>query len=61
MRRVYEALKLPAFGVAEPSMRSYVGSLSGYEKNRYMPLASQVRERIAKEWRRCFEEWDYPV
>ena len=55
-----EHVKLPAFGVAEPSMRSHVGSLSGYE-SRYMPLAPQVRERIAKEWRRCFEEWDYPV
>jgi omega-hydroxy-beta-dihydromenaquinone-9 sulfotransferase len=61
MRRVYEALSLPDFGVVEPSMRSYVGSLSGYEKNTYMHLAPQVRERIAKEWQRCFVEWGYPV
>src|SRR5436190_11466372 len=48
MRRVYEALKLPAFGVAEPSMRSYVGSPSGYEKNGYMALAPQSRNGTAK-------------
>jgi len=51
----------PYFSVVEPSMRSYVASLSGYEKNTYMPLVPQVRERIAKEWRRCFEEWGYPI
>jgi omega-hydroxy-beta-dihydromenaquinone-9 sulfotransferase len=50
MRRLYEALRLHDFGVVEPSMRSYVASLSGYEKNTYPPLAPHVRERIAQEW-----------
>jgi hypothetical protein len=61
MRSVYEALSLPDFGVVEPSMRSYVGSLSGYKKNTYLPLTPELRERIAQEWRRCFEQWGYPV
>ncbi len=61
MRRVYETLGLPEFGVVEPFMQSYVASLSGYKKNTYSPLAPELRERIAREWRRCFEEWDYPV
>jgi hypothetical protein len=42
-------------------MRSYVGSLSGYKKNTYLPLTPELRERIAQEWRRCFEQWGYPV
>jgi hypothetical protein len=61
MRRVYEALSLPDFGVVEPSMRSYVASLSGYEKNTYPPIEPGLRERIAHEWRRCFESWGYPT
>jgi len=60
MRRVYEAIGLPDFGVAESSMRSYVDSLSEYEKNTYPPLEPQMRERIAREWRRSFEAWGYP-
>ncbi len=61
MRRVYEALRLPDFGVVEPAMREYVASLSGYQKNSYEPLAPELKERIAREWRRSFEQWDYPT
>jgi hypothetical protein len=61
MRRVYQALRLPEFGLVEPSMRSYVASLSGYEKNTYPPIEPRLRERIAHEWRRCFESWGYPT
>jgi hypothetical protein len=38
-----------------------VESLSGYKKNTLPELSPDLRERIATEWRRCFEEWDYPV
>jgi hypothetical protein len=61
MRRVYEALELPDFSVVEPATQSYVASLSGYEKNTYPPLEPLMRERIAREWRRCFEAWGYPT
>jgi hypothetical protein len=61
MRKLYEALGLPDFAKVEPSLRTYLASLSGYRKNTFPELAPDVRHRIAGEWRRCFEEWGYPV
>ncbi len=60
LRKLYDALQLPAFGQVEPNVRTYVDSLSGYRKNSFPDLAPEVRRRIASEWRRCFEEWGYP-
>ena len=61
MRKLYEALGLPEFGTVEPTLRTYLESLSSYRKNEFPELASDVRRRIAGEWGRCFEEWGYPV
>jgi hypothetical protein len=61
MRKLYGALDLPEFAKVEPALRSYVGSLSGYRKNVFGELAPELRRRIAREWRRCFEEWGYPI
>ena len=61
MRKLYEALGLPEFGTVEPTLRTYLDSLSSYRKNVFPELASDVRRRIAGEWGRCFEEWGYPV
>ena len=61
VRGVYEALALPDFGHVEPALRRYAESLSGYQKNTLPELPPDLRERIAGEWRRCFDEWGYPV
>jgi len=61
MRKLYEALGLPEFGNVEPTLRTYLHFLSDYRKNTFPELASDVRQRIAGEWGRCFEEWGYPV
>jgi hypothetical protein len=61
VRGIYEALALPAFHQVEPALRRYVESLSGYKKNTLPELPPDLRERIAGGWRRCFEEWGYPV
>jgi hypothetical protein len=61
VRKLYEALGLPEFAKAEPTLRAYLDSLSGYRKNKFPELAPDVRHRIATEWGRCFEEWGYPV
>ena len=61
VRRVYEALGLPDFGAVEPALRAYVGSVSGYKKNRFPEPPADLRGRVAGEWRRSFEEWGYPV
>jgi hypothetical protein len=59
MRGLYEALALPPFDAVEPCLKRYVDSLSGYKKNTLADLSSDLRERIAREWRRCFDEWGY--
>jgi hypothetical protein len=61
MRKLYEALGLPKFENVEPTLRTYIHSLSDYRKNTFPKLASDVQRRVAGEWGRCFEEWGYPV
>ena len=61
VRGIYEALALPDFRQVEPALRRYVASLSGYQKNTLPGLPPDLRERIAGEWRRCFDEWNYPA
>ena len=58
---IYEGLGLPDFGHVEPALRRYVESLSGYKKNTFPQLSMPERARIAREWRRCFDEWGYPM
>jgi hypothetical protein len=60
-RGVYGALSLPDFGGVEADLGAYVDTISGYRKNSFPGLAPDLRERIAVEWRRCFEEWGYFV
>jgi hypothetical protein len=61
VRAAYEALGLPDFAVAEPKLREYVRSIAGYRKNAYRELDRDSRQRVAREWGRCFEEWGYPT
>jgi omega-hydroxy-beta-dihydromenaquinone-9 sulfotransferase len=61
MRRLYEALALPDVAEVEPALLSYIQSLSGYQKSVYPELSIDLRQRIARACRPCFEEWGYPV
>lgn len=61
MRRLYEALNLPDFKQVEPALRRYLESVSDYRKNTLPELSPSLRKQIAGEWRRCFEEWGYPM
>jgi omega-hydroxy-beta-dihydromenaquinone-9 sulfotransferase len=61
LRRVYAELRLPDFDVAKPALEEYARSLVGYEKNVYPRLPAEDRMEIAHIWRRCFDEWGYPV
>jgi hypothetical protein len=60
MRSIYTALDLPDFKTVAPALQGYLDSIAGYKKNVFKPLDSALRERIAHEWGRCFEEWGYP-
>lgn len=59
VRHIYEALELPNFEHVELRLREYVASISGYRQNVFPELAKETRERIAREWLRCFDEWGY--
>ncbi len=61
LRQLYRALKLANFEDCEPSLKRYMDSIAGYEKNEFRPLSDPTRSRIANHWRPCFEEWGYPV
>jgi hypothetical protein len=61
VRSIYEALALPDFGHAEPALRRYLATIAGYEKNALPELSAELRSRLAQEWRKCFEEWGYPM
>jgi hypothetical protein len=57
--RIYESLNLPAFSQVEPALRRYIDSISHYKKNEFPALPGDLRNRIAHEWRPCFQEWGY--
>jgi omega-hydroxy-beta-dihydromenaquinone-9 sulfotransferase len=57
--RLYESLSLPDFAYVEPSLRRYLDSVAGYEKNAFPALSDELRQRIAEEWQTCFTEWGY--
>jgi hypothetical protein len=61
LRHIYAVLGLPDFGLVEPALRRYVDSITGYKKNQFPELAPALRQRIAHEWRPCFEEWGYSL
>jgi hypothetical protein len=61
VRRIYRELDLSDFEVARPALEKYVASQAGYRKNEHPSLAPEVRADVAREWRRCFEEWNYPL
>jgi hypothetical protein len=60
VRGLYEGLDLPDFGHVEPRLRQYLRSIAGYKKNVFPEVPVDLGERIAREWRRCFQEWGYP-
>lgn len=61
MRSLYAHLELPDFAVAEPRLERYLASIAGHQKNRFPDLTPELRQRVARVWRRSFEAWGYPV
>ncbi len=59
LRSVYEKLALPGFVDFQPTLESYLATLSAYRKNTFEPLDAAVRDRLARAWRPEFERWGY--
>jgi hypothetical protein len=59
LRNTYEALNLPDFQhVAEP-LAAYLKTLADYRKNTFTELPFDLRQRVHRELRQCFDEWGY--
>jgi hypothetical protein len=56
---IYEALGLAGFASVRASLEGYLSSIAGYRKNEYAELPEPLRQRLAREWRRSFDEWGY--
>jgi omega-hydroxy-beta-dihydromenaquinone-9 sulfotransferase len=61
MELLYEKLSLPGFAALRPALQQYVVSLADYRKNALPDLSLSLKQRIAKHWRRCFDEWGYVI
>jgi hypothetical protein len=61
LRKLYQALDLGDFARAEPAIGTYLDSIAGYEKNRLPDIEPHWKAQIARRWRRCFDEWGYPI
>ena len=59
LRGLYGKLGLGDFSEAEPAIRRYLESISGYRKNRFATLDEAAREKVARAWKRGFDEWNY--
>jgi hypothetical protein len=58
-RRIYEALDLPGFAIAEPAFRAYLASVADYQRNEY-ELTADVIDQVNQHWAVAFDEWGYP-
>ena len=59
LQATYAALDLPSFEEVRPRVEQYVASLKSYRKNTFPQLPEEMRRRLAREWRQCFEAWGY--
>ncbi len=58
LERIYAALSLPGWERAQEPVAEYLGTLSGYRKNRYRFDRSLV-DRVDREWGFAVREWGY--
>ena len=59
LRKLYAAMDLPEFDIFEPALKGYLSSLAGYQKNRFEDLSAEVRAKVYRAWKFCFDEWGY--
>ncbi|NMG76288.1 sulfotransferase family protein [Aromatoleum diolicum] len=61
IQSIYEHFGLPGFEAMKPSLGSYLGKISNYQKSELSDLSPQLKKRISDAWGRYFDEWDYSV
>ena len=58
VKNIYEKLRIDGYDAAAPRFRSYLDSISGYQKNR-LELAPEEKRRVRERWREFFERFNY--
>ncbi|MCQ8183788.1 sulfotransferase family protein [Parvularcula maris] len=56
--RLYDELELGGFEEARPRFEAYLGSIEGYQKNRF-EKPKTVGTKVAEAWAPWFERWGY--
>jgi hypothetical protein len=56
---IYDTLGLADFAPVRGPLEGYLRSIAGYRKNEYPEMPEALRQQIAREWRRSFDEWGY--
>lgn len=60
VKGIYEQLGIPGFDtVVQGPLQRYVDSLAHYRQTKHSELPPSLRRRIARAWKRSFEEWGY--
>ncbi|MDZ7269874.1 MAG: sulfotransferase [candidate division KSB1 bacterium] len=59
VQQIYAQLRLPGFDAVAPKMQAYVQARRDYRKNKHVPLAEPLRQRIVEAWWRSFATWGY--
>ena len=60
MALIYEKLNLSGFEAFEPKLQRYLDFIASYKRNAFPDIPAPLRKRLAQEWRRSFEAWEYP-
>jgi hypothetical protein len=60
LQQIYRSLNLSGYEQVKPAFRSYLASVSGYQKNQYRLEPSAIA-RINNHWGFAFETWGYPM
>ena len=58
LERLYAELDLPAWGVCRPQVELYLGTLSGYRKNRFTMSQADI-DRVTESWGFAVDAWGY--
>ena len=61
VHQIYESLDLPGFADMEPALRSYLHSVSDYQRNVPPEISPELRALIARKCGRFFREYGYEM
>ena len=61
LRRIYDTLDLGGWDTFEPRLKSYLGTVEHYEKNKAKPLSEPIRQRLAERWGPWTSRWGYEI